>query len=210
MEENQLENQELASVCSEPENSVNSSTQEAGDSTILKQEEGQSIDPSSLILGKFKTQDDLIKAYQNLEKQQGTQANELGDLRKESAQWKDMMKLVGVTAEITQNPQAVLNVVQKYNSPEYFQDGAFRLLFQEAYKAFGTNIDADYFVGLLDNYVSNRIDAYERKKSAEAETQKVLGSIKFEKNNSETIKKAPKRLDEMSPKEINDMLDRLI
>ena len=37
---------------------------------------------SDLILGKFKSVDDLKTAYQNLQKQQGMQSAELGELRK--------------------------------------------------------------------------------------------------------------------------------
>ena len=212
MEENQLENQKLDSANSEPENfSENSERTEKSDSTLSNKAEGESnIDPSELILGKFKSQDDLVKAYQNLEKLQGTQAEELGTLRKNSATWNDTMKLIEKTCQIQGNPKTIVDAVEKYDAPEYFQDSAFRLLFREAYKAFGTDVNTDYFVKLLDEYVSNRIDAYEKKKSAEAETQKVLGSMNFTKSEKTSIQKPKKRLDEMTKQEIDEMLSQYI
>ena len=46
--------------------------------------EGQTQEPE--LLGKFKTQDELVKAYTELEKLHGQQSNELGELRKKAEQ----------------------------------------------------------------------------------------------------------------------------
>ena len=47
-----------------------------------KKDENPTDNKSDLILGKFKTYEDLKMAYQNLQKQQGEQSVELGNLRK--------------------------------------------------------------------------------------------------------------------------------
>lgn len=44
---------------------------------------GESKQDDDLLLGKFKSVDDLAEAYKNLEKHAGSQGNELGDLRKQ-------------------------------------------------------------------------------------------------------------------------------
>ena len=96
MEENQIQNGlESSDVQIEEPTSVDNSLNEKEDTVIeenLIQEEGESIeieeslDPSSdLILGKFKSVDELIKAYQELQKHQGHSSEELGSLRKEMA-----------------------------------------------------------------------------------------------------------------------------
>ena len=55
------------------------------DNSQAQQAEGQAEAPSNLILGKFKSVEDLSKAYQELEKHQGVQSEELGSLRQNSA-----------------------------------------------------------------------------------------------------------------------------
>ena len=96
MEENQIQNGlESSDVQIEEPTSVDNSLNEKEDTVIeenLIQEEGESIeieeslDPSNdLILGKFKSVDELIKAYQELQKHQGYSSEELGSLRKEMA-----------------------------------------------------------------------------------------------------------------------------
>ena len=97
MEENQIQNGlESSDVQIEEPTSVDNSLNEKEDTVIeenLIQEEGESIeldedslDPSEeLILGKFKSVDELIKAYQELKKHQGHSSEELGSLRKELA-----------------------------------------------------------------------------------------------------------------------------
>ena len=55
-------------------------------SDVSQQQEGQAENaPSELILGKFKSVDELMKAYEKLEKFQGLQSHELGKLRQNSS-----------------------------------------------------------------------------------------------------------------------------
>jgi len=83
MEENKIVDENLVSD-EVPELSENTDT-EVGFSENLQNdyEEGQASAPlENLILGKFKSVEDLSKAYQELEKLQGNQSQELGNLRK--------------------------------------------------------------------------------------------------------------------------------
>ena len=62
----------------------------------------------------------------------------------------------------------------------------------------------------IEGYVSSRIFAHDKKKSAEAENQSILGEMKFEKNNSSSLNPPVKRLDEMTSKELDELLDKLV
>ena len=99
---------------------------------------------------------------------------------------------------------------QKYDKPEYFQDPAFREMYKAAYLALGKNLDADKFIGLVENYVASRIYAKEKEKSAKNETEKAISSMTFSKNNTSSLTPPSKRLDEMTPKEVDELLERLI
>ncbi len=183
------------------------------DNSSAKNEEGQATNdaPSSeLILGKFKSVEDLTKAYQELEKYQGIQSQELGELRQNAAAvnaikgiWEKQDNLIKASKELEK-------VAAKYNTPQYFQDPSFREMYKQAYLALGKNLDADKFINLLEGYVSSRIFAHDKMKSANFETQRVVNSMTFEKNNTNSLEPPKKRLDEMTPKEVDELLERLI
>ena len=65
-------------------------------------------------------------------------------------------------------------------------------------------------VNLLDKYVSSRIESAERKNAANKETQQILDSMNYSKNPKTSFTPPKKRLDEMTPQEVDEMLDRLI
>lgn len=210
MEQNQLSEKEVQSELSEPEvHSENSQNSETQSKTNSQQQEGQSDDPSSeLILGKFKSIEDLSNAYLELEKLQGNQSAELGYLRQNS----NAINMINHSKELMQNiiynQDNLKEVSQKYK--DYFNDPSFRELFRTAYLAMGSTLDVDKMVNLIEGYVSSRIFAHDKSKAELAETQKAIGSLKFDKN--ETVTKTPvkKRIDEMSAKELDELLDRLI
>lgn len=211
MSENQLKNQETDSKLQEPKrNFDNSGDLEKEIVEKIQKEQGQSIDPSALILGKFKTQEDLIKAYQDLEKLQGNQSAELGQLRQDSGIWRNISDVLQDRIFIEDSKEKLQEIAKKYDKPEYFQDPSFRSMFSEAYRVMKDNLDVDYMIEMLEGYVSGRISAYERAKAAQAENQKALGGVSFDKNNDSTMKTPAKRLDEMSKEEIDDILDRLL
>lgn len=167
-------------------------------------------DPANLILGKFKSVDDLTKAYQELEKNRGLQSEELGQLRQNSAMLNNINKVWEKQNQIMEAKEELMAASEKYNTPEYFQDPSFRELFKEAYLALGKNLDADRLVNLIEGYVSSRIFALERAKAEKSETAKALGSVSFEKNSKSSITPPKKRLDEMTREEVNALIDKLI
>ena len=167
-------------------------------------------DPANLILGKFKSVDDLTKAYQELEKSRGLQSEELGQLRQNSVLLNNIKKAWDQEQQIREAENDLKAVSEKYNTPEYFQDPSFRELYKEAYLALGKNLDAERFVNLIEGYVSSRIFALENSKAKQSETSKALNSVSFEKNSKSSITPPKKRLDEMTQDEVNELIDRLI
>ena len=180
---------------------------DAGQSTTGSNPE---TDPAKLILGKFKSVDDLTKAYQELEKNRGLQSEELGQLRQNSVLLNNIKKAWEQEQQIKDAEQELKAVSEKYNTPEYFQDPSFRELYREAYLALGKNLDSDRLVNLIEGYVSSRIFALENSKAKESETSKALNSVSFEKNSKSSITPPKKRLDEMTQDEVNELIDRLI
>lgn len=177
------------------------------------QVDGKSIeDPSKeLILGKFKSVDELVKAYSELQKFQGESSKELGDLRKESSSLnllKDSLnEVMNLSSKLSEDLSAVK---EKYNKPEYFQEPSFRNLFKEAYTALGENLDSDRFVELLESYVKSRITAYDKSKLAQKETEQVLDSMTYEKSSNTSFTPPKKHFDEMTSQEIDELLEKLI
>ena len=180
------------------------------DNSEVQKQEGQADAPSNLILGKFKNVEDLSKAYRELEKHQGIQSEELGVLRQNSVRLNNIVQSWEKEKNIKNAEKDLREVSEKYNTPEYFQDSSFRQIYKEAYLALGNNLDTEKFINLLEGYVSSRIFAHEKNRAEKAETQKVLDSMNFSKNEKNSIIPPKKRLDEMTQKEVDELLERLI
>ncbi len=198
------------------DNSQSSAVENVDSTNYQTGEEGESdsntSDPSqNLILGKFKSVEDLSKAYEELQRHQGLCSEELGELRKNSLafkQAKDNLELLqkyqrGFEKRIRQDQE-------KYSAPEYFQDPSFREMYSEVFKVFGEDLDTDRFVNLLEGYVTSRIMANEKKRAAKTETEQVLNSMSYSKNSKTSFTPPQKRFDEMTPQEIDDLLEKLI
>ena len=86
--------EEILENVQEPETvSENSCSQkEEGQAEKVSEEKTDLQAPSELILGKFKSVEDLTKAYKELEKFQGTQSEELGLLRQKATLSEDLTK----------------------------------------------------------------------------------------------------------------------
>ena len=207
MEENQL-SQNAISTETEPLESNDNSKECAEAKSSPREEEDKSKDPSDLILGKFKSAQDLTEAYKQLEKLQGNQSSELGMLREKVASMNQNNEALQLLESICQNKDVIQESVRKY--PEYFADPSFKQLYTEAYKAFGADLDVDKLVTLVEGYASARIFAHEKSKAADAETQKTIGSMKFDKNDKSVSVPVKKSIQQMTPKELDEMLDRLI
>lgn len=216
MEETLNETQISSEQYVEPEATENSA--DVCDEELMPEvhnpQEGESIseNPSeALILGKFKSVEDLSKAYQELERRQGVSSAELGSLRKNVSELREVSRVFDLFKKSTGEIQEYLDRYKdKYNTPEYFQDPSFKEIFREAYTVLGNNLDMDRLVSLLDEYVSARIFAHDRERSAKNETEKVLDSMTYDKNSKTSFTPPKKRFDEMTPKEVDELLERLI
>ena len=204
--------QQTNSVSNEPEKvseNLNETTQTSPE--VSKATSGQSVSDPNLILGKFKTQDDLINAYKELEKLQGSQSAELGNLRQNSLMLRNIQEVWQREAELKDCAQELQEAANKYNTPEYFQDPSFKEIYKEAYLALGKNLDTDRFVNLIEGYVSSRLMKYEQQQAAKSETAKAIGGMKFDKNKNTSLKTSTgKRIDQMTTEEINAILDKFI
>ena len=224
MEENQIQTElETSDVLFDEPTSVENSSLEQDEDTVIEenllQEEGEStgleedfVDPSEeLILGKFKSVDELIKAYQELQKHQGHSSEELGSLRKEMATLtgfkEDMNRYKSLQKEYF---DVIQRDKEKYLSKGYFENPTFKEIYKEALGVFGANLDTDRMIDLLENYVETRIEANEKRKVAEKETQKALDAMTYTDGSKATFIPPKKRFDEMTEKEIDELLERLI
>ena len=206
MEENQL-SQNNALSSDEPELTSDNSNENKAEGAN-KEKEGKSNDSSALILGKFKSADELTKAYQQLEKLQGSQSAELGSLREQIRGMNDIQSVVEKLGIILDKKNTLQEASQKYK--EYFDDPSFRNLAKEAYLALGENFDAEKLINLVENYVSARIFAYEKSKTAKTETKEAIGEMQFDKNETKTKTPVKKSIQQMTPKELDALLDEMI
>ena len=205
MEENQL-SQAVGTVETMPLNDDNIHS-----ATVQQKENGaedKSQDPSELILGKFKSAEDLEEAYKQLEKLQGNQSSELGALREKVASMNKENEALSFLQTIIDNKAQIQESAKKY--PEYFADPSFKQIYTEAYRGFGADLDVDRLVNLIESYASARIYAYEKSKSAKAETQQAIGGMQFDKNDKNVKTPVRKSIQQMTPKELDEMLEKLI
>lgn len=212
MEKKVTETEFLETQYEEPNNIDNSDVEQIKNDYPVNEEERQSNDRSGdLILGKFKNTDELAKAYSELQKHQGQSSQELGKLRQESNSVQNFTNsLIEMLDFSKQMSNGLVEIREKYNSPEYFQDDKFRNLYKEAFMALGDNLNSDKFIELLESYVNSRLILNEKNKLAEQETQKILDSMTYSENSKATFIPPKKTLDEMTQKEIDELLDRLI
>ena len=149
----------------------------------------------------FKSVEELSKAYVELQKHQGESSKELGELRKNSQVFENLQQGWKELENLKNDMASYLNECRtKYDKPEY----------KEAFLALGKNLDTDKFVELLEGYVNSRISAYDKSNSAKQETNKVLDSLFHQENTKTTFAAPKKKFDEMTQKEIDEMLERLI
>lgn len=216
MEEKQIQNENkiVETEVKEPAAAVNSNsvsqTTKPNDSEKIGQSE-QSDPKKELILGKFKSVEDLSKAYEELQKHQGKTSDELGNLRKSLADFNNLKEL---SQNVLSLKEALIPFITRdkelYDKPEYFQNETFKEIYTEALMAYGDNLDTDRMVSLLEAYVKERISAYDKQKSANDETQKALDSMVYDKNPKSSISSPKKSLSEMSEDEFRESIRKLI
>src|SRR5574344_298948 len=167
-------------------------------------------DNHDLILGKFKSIEDLASAYKNIQSQQGQQSKEIGELRKKAEMLDNIQKQqVEFSEAYTKAKEYLNNYFPKYNKDEYFKNSDFNSLYQEAFNAMGTGLDTDRFVSMLDKYVSSRINLYEKAKSAKNENETAKSNMQFSKSSKESKPALPK-LDSIPENEIDKIVAKYI
>lgn len=143
-----------------------------------------------LILGKFKTIEDLKTAYQNLQKQQGEQSVELGELRKLKQYLQQIAeKKQEEDARQSAKEEYINSYLAKYDNENYFQNDAFKKLYSAAFDALGTDLDTDGFVQKLEEYVLSRILLKEQLKNAQDENKNATDSLNFSKGETKPNEK---------------------
>ena len=217
MTQNLSQNQNSETFTQEPEISDNSeiNIQDAKISAADSNENDGQVEASTpsqnLILGKFKSIEDLSKAYEELQKHQGKTSEELGSLRKDLA---DFNSLKEISEKVCSLKGALIPQIQRdkelYDTPEYLQNGTFKEMYTEALIVYGDNLDTDRMVNLLETYVKERISAYEKEKSAQNETQGVINSMSYSKNPKTSLEKPKKSLSEMTEDEFRESVRKLI
>ncbi len=219
MEENSItqEKQTEAAETSMPkdfENIENEAVSKTTETIDSKNSLGQSenLDPKNeMILGKFKTVEDLSKAYEELQKLQGKSSKEVGDLRKDLADYNGLKEL---SENLASYQNSIIPVIRRdrglYNTPEYFQNDTFKEMYTEALMAYGDNLDTDRMISLLETYVKDRILIYEKSKSAKSETQGVIDTMSYSKNPKSAISNPKKSLNEMTEDEFRESIRKLI
>ena len=207
MEENQL-SQNAAVTKQEPLSVNDNSNVNEQKAENQKGFEEKSSDPSNLILGKFKSTEDLTEAYKQLEKLQGNQSSELGMLREKVSLMDSSNEMIKTLQNVIANQSQIQETAKKYS--EYFEDPSFRELYKDAYCVLGSDLDVDRLVNLVESYVSARIFAHEKSKAAESETLKARGDMKFDKNDKVASTPVKKSIQQMTPKELDEMLEKLI
>ena len=170
------------------QNNEQTDTLQSKDNEKVVQESQQ--EKTDLILGKFKTIEDLKTAYQNLQKQQGEQSVELGELRKlKQALQQIAEKKQEEDLQESAKQEYVNNYLSKYDNENYFQNDAFKSLYTAAFDALGTNLDTDGFVQKLEDYVISRILLKEQLKNAQDENKTATDSLNFSKGESKSTEK---------------------
>ena len=215
MDENLItqENQNLSAEASMPKNSDNiENSAENTDTIDSNQSEGQAetkAPKERMLLGKFKSVEDLSKAYEELQKLQGKASQEVGNLRKELGNYSGFKEL---STAISSYQDSIIPVIKRdrelYGS--YFQNEAFKEMYTEALMAYGDNLDTDRMISLLEAYTKDRISLYEKEKSASSENQTIIDSMSYSKNPKSSISNPKKTLGEMSDEEFRESIRKLI
>ena len=211
-----VSNQDIVSQNIQSDDNANSFQNELNSEDLpLSDLSDNSLQPDAseqknLLLGKFKSSEELAKAYQEIQKQQGLQSKEIGELRKKARLIDEIQQQSETFSQRRLDAKNYLeNVLSKYNQDNYFKDEAFNSLFSEAFMALGPSLNMETFIPLLENYVTSRINTYNKAKSAVSETGSITDSMNFQPNTASTLDAfAP--ISSLSEQDLNLALDQLI
>lgn len=162
------------------------------------------------ILGKFKSVDDLSKAYLELQKKFSQLARETGELRKIAQEYEaHMARCQGARKQLEDFKLLVDGMGSKYNTEAYLQNREFRELLKAAYDGYGNRLDVDSMVRLVDNYLNSRMAQLQRANALKSESDKATDMLAYSDNQSK-FKTSGKKLTDMTPEELDKALDELM
>ncbi len=162
------------------------------------------------ILGKFKSVEDLSKAYIELQKKFGQLARETGELRKIAQEYEaHMARCRDGRRRLEEFKGLVEGMSSKYNTEAYLQNKEFRDLLKAAYDGYGNKLDVDSMVQLVENYLNSRMAQIQRAKALEVESDNATDMLAYT-NNRPKSKTYRKKLSDMSQAELEKALDELM
>ncbi len=162
------------------------------------------------ILGKFKSVEDLSKAYLELQKKFGQLSRETGELRKIAQEYEaHMARCEAGRKQLEDFKRLVDGMGSKYNTEAYLQNREFRDLLKAAYDGYGNSLDVDSMVKLVDNYLNSRMAQMQRADALKSESDKATDMLAYT-NNQSKFKTSGKKLTDMTPAELDKALDELM
>ncbi len=166
---------------------------------------------TGLILGKFKSIDDLSKAYLELQRKFGAQAQEIGELRKLAEEYTAHKEQCNIGRErLNGFYDYVKELHGKYNNEKYLKNPKFREIFKTAYAALGNNLDVDSLIRMLEGYNSSRNSLSQIDDAIKSETDSATDMLAYSNGPSKFKSSTKKRLTDMTPEELNKALDELM
>ncbi len=168
-----------------------------------QEQQGQGLN-NNMILGKFKSVDDLANAYKNMESHFGQQSKEIGELRGKAQMLDNFLKNNEQKEKMSKVVKDYLeNALGKYKKDEYFNSSEFTDLFKEAFMMIGPNLDIDKFVSMLDKYTAARISLNDKQKAAQKETENAKSQMQFSDSATKKNQESVLNLDKLTPEEID-------
>ena len=168
-----------------------------------QEQQGQGLN-NNMILGKFKSVDDLANAYKNMESHFGQQSKEIGELRGKAQMLDNFLKNNEQKEKMSKVVKDYLEIaLGKYKKDEYFNSSEFTDLFKEAFMMIGPNLDIDKFVSMLDKYTAARISLNDKQKAAQKETENAKSQMQFSDSATKKNQESVLNLDKLTPEEID-------
>ena len=166
---------------------------------------------TNLIGGKFKSVEDLARAYAELERKYGLQARELGELRQIADEYSQHKQNCERTRQQLDEFQGFIQgLSEKYNSDNYLKNREFREILKAAYSAYGNKLDVDSLVSMLEGYMNTRSSLAKKAEAFKSEADSATDLLGYVANSQSKFKGPKKRLTEMTPEELDKALDELM
>lgn len=163
------------------------------------------------INGKFKSVADLAKAYSELERKYGSQAQELGQLRQIAEEHFAHIKECEKTRQQLEEFQKfILSMPERFHSDNYLKNKEFRNILKAAYEGFGSNLNVESLVDMIEKYMDARASLAKKVDSFNSEADSATDLLGYTTNGHSKFKGPKKRLSDMTPEELDKALDELM